>query len=202
MAKGNNKKGGNKKNSPKKPAAPKVEKVEEKVEEVILPTEEEKANGPGNDVPVEEISEDIPVTPGADLPADLNATDSSDEETVAENDKADEEAQTAVEEAEVDLTPATEPADEPTPEPEPETEPEPQVEVKEEAPVAKEPVAKEDNYKTRLYDEAVELRDRMVKLKTALETNAVPASEVEILTKQYGVMHQLAVILNERLGRI
>jgi hypothetical protein len=83
----------------------------------------------------------------------------------------------------------------------PDPDPEPVENIK--VPISKTEIkeAEEGTYKTRLFAEATQLRDNMIKLKTALETNKVPASEVEILTEQYNVMHKLAVILNTRLGR-
>ena len=60
----------------------------------------------------------------------------------------------------------------------------------------------DNSNKDRLYREAIDIRDKMIKLKTDLETNAVPLSEVEILTEQYNVMHQYVVILNTRLSRL
>ena len=49
--------------------------------------------------------------------------------------------------------------------------------------------------------ETLDLRDKMAKLKDAVENNKVPASEVDILNEQYDAMHAYYIILNKRLGR-
>ncbi len=77
-----------------------------------------------------------------------------------------------------------------------ETQPEVQEEV-----VHKDPPAKEETYKDRLMTETLDLRDKMAKLKDAVENNKVPASEVDILNEQYDAMHAYYIILNKRLGR-
>lgn len=93
---------------------------------------------------------------------------------------------------------AVEPGEEPGEEPVEEVKP--VEEVTQKTDVAAAPV--EDNYKTRLFKEATELRERMLKLKDALDNNRVPQSEVEILTKQYGIMREYALVLNDRLSRV
>jgi len=156
-------KGGNKKSTAKKAAAPKVDAVEEKVETPIEGTNE----GSGDYDP------ELPTSPG---PADELHQDTS------------EDTQEEVE-SETEVETVT-----PDPEPEPEECPEPEDCVKEDAPV--------EDWKTRLYQEALDNKDKMVKLKSAIENKTVPTSEISILTEQYNAMHALAVIFNTRLGRM
>jgi len=49
--------------------------------------------------------------------------------------------------------------------------------------------------------EAKELKEKMVRLRTALDENKIPTSEVSILNEQYGAMNQYYIILNTRLSR-
>lgn len=58
-----------------------------------------------------------------------------------------------------------------------------------------------ETYKDRLMIETLDLRDRMTKLKAALDGGKVPATEIPILNEQYQAMNNLYIILNKRLGR-
>jgi hypothetical protein len=168
------KKGGNKKGGNKKNAPKKAAPKVEAVEE----TNEELPTGSDNDI--EETSV----------------------ETLAEVSQAEPEVEAEPElTQEPDPEPEEEPATMPEPEPEvgaevetatPDPDPEPAENVKE-APV--------EDWKTRLYKEALDNKDKMVKLKAAIENKTVPESEIAILTEQYNAMHALAVILNTRLSR-
>lgn len=57
-----------------------------------------------------------------------------------------------------------------------------------------------DNWRTSVVEEAKELKDRMVKLRNALDQNKVPADQKVLLTKQHAVMTELYIILNTRLS--
>jgi len=158
------KKGGAKKSTAKKAAAPEVEAVEEKVETPIEGTNE----GSGDYDP------ELPTSPGPEVKQEL--------------------AQ------EPDLTP--------------EEEPEASLPLEDNSPAAlppgalappvvehKEVLVNEETWKDRVLAEAKELRIKMDALRAALDGYKVPATEVDILNKQYKAMHEYYVILNTRLSR-
>ena len=77
----------------------------------------------------------------------------------------------------------------------PDQEPEPQVAIiKMGAPV------EADDWRGRLVVEARELKEKMTKLRTALDQNKVPHDQIAILSKQHSVMKELYIILNTRLS--
>ena len=85
-------------------------------------------------------------------------------------------------------------------------------EVQEDVPTMPEPVAPPVDYRKtapqpdtawrdRVLEEAKELKIKMDALRAAVDGNKVPATEVDILNKQYKAMHEYYVILNTRLSR-
>lgn len=83
---------------------------------------------------------------------------------------------------------------EPTPEPEPEVQVEPEVDMTDAEP------APGDTWRDRLKSEAADLKEKMVKLRSAIDERKVPLDQVPILNEQYGAMMDYYIILNRRLS--
>ena len=81
-----------------------------------------------------------------------------------------------------------------------EDQPEPEVQAEPEEVVAPIDPPKE-TWRDRVLSEAKDLKEKMTKLRTALDTAKVPASEIEILNEQYKAMHAYYIIINTRLSR-
>jgi hypothetical protein len=160
-----------KKSAPKKEETPVAPPVEEPQVDADVPV------GPGND----------PAEPVADaMPEDLNATETAEPEA----------EETAPEEPTAHPDPSPEPAEnikDPTPVPVEET----TSHSEGPAPV----LAGDQSWKDRVKEEAAELKIKMDNLRSALDNNRVPQTEVEILNRQWTVMREYYVILNTRLSR-
>jgi hypothetical protein len=57
-----------------------------------------------------------------------------------------------------------------------------------------------DTWRDRVKSEAADLKEKITKLRTALDQNKVPHDQIAILSKQHGVMKELYIILNTRLS--